>query len=180
MTATYTAAVGQGRATNRTPHRFHRSVGRVDRGNVPASRCWRLRWRMRRTDERGREPGRAAAAAAPVNLNTVADTKAIDAAMATVVLERGRQTIGCRAAVPVSRRRTPEEARAAERRRHRAALRPAEFAKLKPLFTVRTADEFHRQVVLFACIYSWPFRQPRLSGVCAASGPIPSCSPSRI
>jgi cell division protein FtsW (lipid II flippase) len=102
-------------------------------------------------------PGRAAVAA-PVNLNTVADMKTIDAAMAPVVPNAE------------DRRSAAErlfQFLAAERQKARALpnvgaiaplFPPAEFAKLKPVFTVRTADEFRRQVVLFACIYLVAFQ----------------------
>jgi cell division protein FtsW (lipid II flippase) len=39
---------------------------------------------------------------------------------------------------------------------------PADFAKMKPLFTVRTTDEFRRQVVLFGCIYILAFQAAML------------------
>ena len=46
---------------------------------------------------------------------------------------------------------------------------PADFAKMKPLFTVRTTDQFRRQVVLFGCLYILAFQAAvlvwRLRGV---------------
>ena len=71
-------------------------------------------------------PGHAAAAA-PINLNTVADARPLEAVMATVFVGCERSTTGGAAAVPVSRRRTTEDAPAAECRRHRAALQPGGF-----------------------------------------------------
>jgi cell division protein FtsW (lipid II flippase)/cell division protein FtsI/penicillin-binding protein 2 len=99
-----------------------------------------------------------ATAAAPVNLNTVSDVNTIDAAMEPVIPN-------------ADDRRTAAERLfqflGAERQKARVLpnvgavaplFPPAEFARLKPVFSVRTADEFRRQVVLFACLYLFAFQ----------------------
>src|SRR5262245_6211295 len=94
-----------------------------------------------------------AATAAPVNLNTVADARALEAAMGSVFPDANDRRL---AAERIFRFLGDE------RKKERALpnvgaiaplFSPADFAKLKPLFSVRTADEFRRQVVRFATVY---------------------------
>jgi len=97
-----------------------------------------------------------------VNLNTVADVKAIDAAMQPVVpnADERRDAAGRLWQFLATER---QKARVLPNVGAIAPLfAPAEFAKLKPLFTVRTADEFRRQVVIFACIYLFAFQAATL------------------
>jgi cell division protein FtsW (lipid II flippase) len=94
-----------------------------------------------------------AAAPAPVNLNTVADAPALEAVMDAVFPDA---TVRRLAAERLFRFVGDErqKARALPNVGAVAPLfDPAEFAKLKPSFTVRTIAEFRRQVVLSACIY---------------------------
>jgi cell division protein FtsW (lipid II flippase) len=115
------------------------------------------------------ENGGRSAVAAPVNLNTVADGTSIEAAMEPVVADASDRRI---AADRIFRFLE------AERQKDRVlpnvgAIAPlfsaAEFAKLKPLFSVRTADEFRQQVVRFTCLYLIAFQAAmvlwRLRGV---------------
>jgi cell division protein FtsW (lipid II flippase) len=104
------------------------------------------------------ESSRRADAAATVNLNTVADARPLELAMETVFPDPGD--------------RRPTAARLfrflADQRQKAHALpnvgaiaplfSPADFAKVKPLFTVRTTDEFRRDVVRFASIYIVAFQ----------------------
>jgi cell division protein FtsW (lipid II flippase) len=103
-----------------------------------------------------------ATTSAPLNLNTVADAKAIDAAMQPVVPDANdRQTAAERMFQFLGNER--QKGRALPNVGAIAPLfSPADFARLKPLFSVRTADEFHRQVVLFACIYLLAFQAATL------------------
>ena len=167
MTATYTAAV------DRDAPRTGRRRGLVDRSvvSIVTTSCVAMlaialayAGRMSAVERSGR-----AAAAAPVNLNTAADAKAIDAAMEPVVPNANDRRMAAERVFDFL---------GDERRKGRALpnvgaiaplFSPAEFAKLKPLFSVRTIDEFRRQVVLFACLYLVAFQAAmvlwRLRGV---------------
>ena len=80
-----------------------------------------------------------------------------------------------------SARRTPERrARCRMSAPSHRSSRPADFAKLKPVFSVRTATSSAGRSCCSRASIFWPFRRPCWSGGCAASGPIPSCSRSRI
>jgi len=160
MTATYVAAAD--RATSRTRH----WTDRVDPAAllVAATSCVAvlaiaLAYAGRTIVFAGAS---RPATAAPVNLNTVADAKSLDAALAAVMPDADE------------RRQTAERLFRflGERRQETRALpnvgaiaplvSPADFARIKPLFTVRTADEFRRQVVLFTCIYILAFHAAML------------------
>ncbi len=79
------------------------------------------------------------------------------------VFGRGRSTTRCAAAVPGFSATNDRQTRALPNVGAIAPLfSPADFAKIKPLFTVRTTDEFRRQVVLFACIYILAFHAAML------------------
>ena len=160
MSATYTAAVN--RDAPRTAGRgglFDLSVVSIVATSCVAMLAIALAY-AGRTSVAGRS-GRAAAAA-PVNLNTVADANAIEAAMEPVI--------------PIANDRRAAAERlfqflAAERQKARALpnvgaiaplFAPADFAKLKPVFIVRTTDEFRRQVVLVACVYLFAFQAATL------------------
>jgi cell division protein FtsW (lipid II flippase) len=102
------------------------------------------------------QPGHAAAAA-PINLNTLAGAKPLEAVMATVLSDANdRQPAAQRLFQFLS-----EERQKAGPLPNVGAIAPlfspADFAKMKPLFTVRTIDEFRRQVVLFGCLYILAF-----------------------
>jgi cell division protein FtsW (lipid II flippase) len=102
-------------------------------------------------------PGHAATAA-PINLNTVADARTLEAAMTTVFSDANdRQPAAQRLFqfLGDERQKTgplPNVGAIAP------LFSPADFAKMKPLFTVRTIDEFRRHVVLFGCIYILAFQ----------------------
>ena len=129
----------------------------------PASRCWRSRSRMpdapASSTSRPRRGGRAR------QLNTVADVEtALDAVMAaSVVRMRTNDELAVAAAVRSS---SADERQKTRPLPNVGAIAPlfsqADFAKLKPLFTVRTIDEFRRQVVLFGCIYILAFQAAML------------------
>src|SRR4029079_8663167 len=94
----------------------------------------------------------------PVNLNTVADSNAIDVAMEAVIPNADdRRSAAGRLFQFLAAER--EKARVLPNVGAIAPLfPPAEFAKVKPVFSVRTADEFRRQVVLFAGLYLLAFQ----------------------
>ena len=106
-------------------------------------------------------PGHAAAAA-PVNLNTVADARPLEAVMATVFSDANDRQLAAQRLFQFlgdERQKTrplPNVGAIAP------LFSPADFAKMKPLFTVRTTDEFRRQVVLFGCIYILAFQAAML------------------
>jgi cell division protein FtsW (lipid II flippase) len=102
--------------------------------------------------------GAGTAAAAPLNLNTASDAKAIDTAMEPVLPNaNGRRLAAERIFGLLNDER--QTGRALPNVGAIAPLfSPADFARLKPLFSVRTADEFHRQVVWFACVYLVAFQ----------------------
>jgi cell division protein FtsW (lipid II flippase) len=108
------------------------------------------------------ESSARAEAAAPVNLNTVADMKAIEAAMEPVVPNADDRRV---AAERLFQFLADERQKARVLPNVGAVARlftPAEFAKLKPVFSVRTADEFRRQVVRFTCLYLFAFQAATL------------------
>ena len=106
-------------------------------------------------------PGHAAAAA-PINLNTVVDAKPLEAAMATVFSDANDRQLAAQRLFQFlgdQRQKTgplPNVGAIAP------LFSPADFAKMKPLFIVRTTDEFRRQVVLFGCLYMLAFQAATL------------------
>jgi len=156
MTATYTAAVDRDAPrTGRRTGVIDSSVVSIVATSLVATLAIGLAYagRMSAAESAGR-----AAAAEPVNLNTVSDVKTIDAAMEPVIPNAD------------DRRSTAErlfQFLAADRQKGRVLpnvgavaplFSPAEFAMLKPMFSVRTAEEFRRQVVLFGCVYLFAFQ----------------------
>jgi cell division protein FtsW (lipid II flippase) len=103
-----------------------------------------------------------AAAAAPINLNTVADARPLEAAMATVLSDATERQPAAQRLFQFlgderqKRRPLPNVGAIAP------LFSPADFAKMKPLFTVRTIEEFRRQVVLFGCLYILAFQAAML------------------
>lgn len=155
MTATYTAAVDRDAArTERRTDRINLAALSVAATSCVAMLAIALAYagRMAVVDGASR-----AAAAAPVDLNTVADARPIEAAMATVFSDADdRQLAAQRLFRFLSDER--QKTRALPNVGAVAPLfSPADFARLKPLFVVRTTDEFRRQVVLFACLYILAF-----------------------
>jgi cell division protein FtsW (lipid II flippase) len=156
MNTTYTAAV------ERDAQRTGRRTGRIDLSvvSIVATSCvaalaiaLAYAGRISVFESSGR-----AAAAAPVNLNTVVDARALEAAMEAVVPDANDRRLDAERIFRFLD---------AERQKARALpnvgaiaplFSPADFAKLKPLFSVRTADEFRRRVELFACIYLLAFQ----------------------
>ena len=151
MNATYTAAV------DRDAPRTGRRRGFVDRSvvSVVTTSCVAMLAIVLAYAGRTSAVERVghAAAAPPLNLNTVADAKAIDAAMEPVAPNADDRRVAADRLFQFL-----------DHERHQARMlpnvgaiaplfTPAEFAKLKPLFSVRTADEFRRQVVLFGGLY---------------------------
>jgi cell division protein FtsW (lipid II flippase) len=98
-----------------------------------------------------------AAAVAPVNLNTVAAATPLEAAMETVLSDADERRLTAQRLF----RFLGEQRQQSRTLPNVGAIAPlfslADFAKIKPLFTVRTIDEFRRQVVLFTCIYILAF-----------------------
>ncbi len=160
MTATYIAATDRG--TGRTRHwtdRIDLTACLLVATSCVAVLAIALAYVGRTTVLAGAS---RVAAADPVNLNTVAGAKPLEAAMGTVLVDADE------------RRLTAErlfQFLGEQRQRSRALpnvgaiaplVSPADFARLKPLFTVRTADEFRRQVVLFTCLYILAFHAAML------------------
>jgi cell division protein FtsW (lipid II flippase) len=161
MTATYTVAVE--RQARPKPHwtdRIGLSVLSIAATSFVAMLAIALAY-AGRTNVFER-PSHAAAAAAPVNLNTVADARPLEAVMATIFSNTDdRQSAAQRLFQFLGDER--QQTRPLPNVGAIAPLfSPAEFAKMKPLFTVRTIDEFRRQVVVFACIYILAFQVPML------------------
>src|SRR2546425_1935309 len=102
------------------------------------------------------------AAAAPVDLNTVADARPLEAAMETVFSDANDRRLAAQRLF----RFLGDERQKTRPLPNVGAIAPlfspADFAKMKPLFTVRTTDEFRRHVVLFACIYILAFQAAML------------------
>jgi cell division protein FtsW (lipid II flippase) len=155
MAVTYTAAVE--RDARRTEH----WTDRIDLAalSVAATSCVAMlaialayAGRMSVFESVGR-----AAAAAPINLNTVADARPLEAAMETVFSDANDRRLAAQRLF----RFLGDERQKTRPLPNVGAIAPlfspADFAKMKPLFTVRTTDEFRRQVVLFACIYILAF-----------------------
>lgn len=107
------------------------------------------------------QPGHSEAAA-PVNLNTVADARSLDAVMAAVFSDANERQLASQRLFQF----LGDERQKTRPLPNVGAIAPlfsqAEFAKLKPLLTVRTIDEFRRQVVLFGCIYILAFQAAML------------------
>jgi cell division protein FtsW (lipid II flippase) len=106
-------------------------------------------------------PGHAEATA-PINLNTVADARPLEAVMATVFSDANDRQLAAQRLFQFlgdGRQKTRPLPNV-------GAIAPlfsqADFAKMKPLFTVRTTDEFRRQVVLFGCLYILAFQAAML------------------
>src|SRR3954466_4524848 len=100
-------------------------------------------------------PGHAVAAA--INLNAVADAKSLEAAMEPVFPHADDRQLAAQRLF----RFLDDERQKTRTLPNVGAIAPifdaADFAKVKPLFAVRTADEFRRQVVRFASIYLLAF-----------------------
>src|SRR5262249_34016012 len=159
MTVTYTSAVE--RDARRTQHRTER----IDLAalSVAATSCVAIlaialayAGRMNVVADASH-----AAAAAPVDLNTVADARALEAAMETVFSGADDRRLAAQRLF-----RFLGDQRQTRPLANVGAIAPlfgaADFARLKPLFTVRTIDEFRRQVVLFAGIYILAFQAATL------------------
>ena len=103
-----------------------------------------------------------AAAVAPVNLNAVAAAPPLEAAMETVLSDADERRLTAQRLF----RFLGEQRQQSRALPNVGAIAPlfsqADFAKIKPLFTVRTTDEFRRQVVLFTCIYILAFHAAML------------------
>ena len=156
MSVTYTAAA------ERDARRLHHWSDRIDRSmlSMAATSCVAvlaiaLAYAGRLSVFERSE--RVSAAVIPINLNTVADVPPIEAAMETAFPD-------------VSDRRLAAQKLfrflVAERQQKRTlpnvgAIAPLfsspVLAKLKPFFSVRTRQDFRRQVVLFACLYILAF-----------------------
>ena len=156
MAVTYTAALE--RDAKRTPHRTGR--GDLSALAVAATSCVAMLaialaygGRMIRLGSSGH-----AATAAPINLNTVADEGQLEPAMEIVFPDVNDRHLAARQLFQFL-------GDAREKKRtlpNVGAIAPlfsaGDFAKLKPLFSVRTPEEFRRQLVLFACIYIVAFQ----------------------
>jgi cell division protein FtsW (lipid II flippase) len=155
MSVTYTAAV------ERNARRAHHWTDRIDLCalTVAATSCVAMlaialayAGRMNVFES----PGHTVAP--PINLNTVTDAGPLEAAMETVFSDASdRQQAAARLF-----RFLGDERQNARTLPNVGAIAPlfgpADFAKVKPLFSVRTTDEFRRQVVWFACIYILAFQ----------------------
>jgi len=155
MTATYTAAANRdARRTERWTDRINPAALALAATSCVAMLAIALAYAGRMTLVEGAS---RAAAGAPVDLNTVADAKPIDAAMATVFSDADDRQLAARRLF----RFLGDERQNGRSLPNVGAIAPlfspADFAKLKPLFTVRTTQEFRRQVVLFACLYILAF-----------------------
>ena len=99
----------------------------------------------------------AAAAVAPINLNTVADAAPLEAAMETVFPDVNDR----RQAAQQLFRFLVDQRQQKRTLPNVGAIAPlfsaAVLAKLKPFLSVRTREEFRRQVLLFTCIYILAF-----------------------
>ena len=106
-------------------------------------------------------PGHAAATA-PINLNTIADARPLEAAIATVFVDANDRQVAAQRLFQY----LGDERQKTRPLPNVGAIAPlfsaADFAKMKPLFTVRTTDEFRRQVVLFGCVYILAFQAAML------------------
>ena len=95
---------------------------------------------------------------APLNLNTVTDAGPLEAAMETVFSDASDRRLAAERLFRflVDERQTtrtlPNVGAIAP------LFAPADFAKMKPLFSVRTPDDFRRQVGRFAAIYILVFQ----------------------
>jgi cell division protein FtsW (lipid II flippase) len=103
-----------------------------------------------------------AAAAAVVNLNTVADEKPLEAALETVWSDADARRLTAQRVFRLLGEQRQQSRLLPNVGAIAPLFSPADFARIKPLFTVRTTDEFRRQVVLFACIYILAFHAAML------------------
>jgi len=155
MTVTYTAAV------DRNARRAHHWTDRIDLPalTVAATSCVAVlaialayAGRMYVFES----PGHTVAA--PINLNAVADAGPLEAAMETVFADASDRRLAAERLF----RFLGDERQNARTLPNVGAIAPlfgpADFAKVKPLFSVRTTGEFRRQVVVFACIYILAFQ----------------------
>ena len=103
-----------------------------------------------------------AAAVAPVNLNTVAAATPLEAALETVLSDADARRLAAQRLFQF----LGEHRQQSRALPNVGAIAPlfslADFARIKPLFTVRTTDEFRRQVVLFTCLYILAFHAAML------------------
>jgi cell division protein FtsW (lipid II flippase) len=101
-------------------------------------------------------------AATSINLNTVADARPLEAVTATVFSDANDRQLAAQRLFQF----IDDERQMTRPLPNVGAIAPLfsqpDFAKMKPLFTVRTTDEFRRQVVAFACIYMLAFQAAML------------------
>jgi cell division protein FtsW (lipid II flippase) len=97
------------------------------------------------------------AEAAPINLNAVADARPIEAALQAVFADANDRQLAAQQLFTFLGDERQKTRRLANVGAIAPLFSPADFAKMKPLFTVRTIDEFRRQVVLFGSIYILAF-----------------------
>src|SRR5262249_48877832 len=166
MTVTYTAAVE--RDARRMQHwtdRIGLSVLAVAATSLVAMLAIALAYMGRLNVFESARPQRAqldGRPEGPVNLNTVADARPLDAAMETVFADASERRLAAQRLF----RFIGDQRQKAHALPNVGAIAPlfspADFAKVKPLFTVRTADEFRRQVLLFGCLYLLAFQAAML------------------
>ena len=155
MTLTYTAAV------ERNARRAHHWTDRIDVSalTVAATSCVAVlaialayAGRMYVLERSGHT------AAAPINLNAVADAGPLEAAMEAVFSDASDRRLAAERLF----RFLADERQNARTLPNVGAIAPlfgpADFARVKPLFSVRTTDQFRRRVVGFACIYILAFQ----------------------
>ncbi|PWU21424.1 MAG: hypothetical protein C5B48_11350, partial [Candidatus Rokuibacteriota bacterium] len=103
-----------------------------------------------------------AASAPPINVNTVASEGLLESAMEPAFPDAGERRLAARRLFQF----LADEREKKHTLPNVGAIAPLfsahELAKLKPLLSVRTSDEFHRQVVLFACAYVAAFQAAML------------------
>jgi len=157
MTVTYTAAVERdARRTRRWTDRIGLAGLSLAATSCVAIVAIALAYAGRMTVFESARPERAqldGRVEGPINLNTVADAKPLERAMETVFVDANDRRLAAQRLFTF----VGDERQKARPLQNVGAIAPlfspADFAKLKPLLTVRTADEFRRQVVRFASIY---------------------------
>jgi cell division protein FtsW (lipid II flippase) len=159
MAVTYTAAV------ERNARRAHHWTDRIDLSalTMAATSCVAmLAIALAYTGRMNVFDGASRTMAAPVNLNAVTDARSLDAAMETVFSDAGDRQLAAERLF----RFVADERQKARTLPNVGAIAPlfgpSEFAKMKPFFSVRTTDEFQRQVVRFASIYILVFQAAML------------------
>src|SRR3954466_1555385 len=155
MAVTYTAAVDRGaRRTERWTDRLDLTALLVAATSCVAVLAIALAYagRLSAFESAGHQ-----AAAAPINLNTVADARPIEAALQAVFADANDRQLAAQQLFTFVGDERQKTRRLANVGAIAPLFSPADFAKMKPLFTVRTIDEFRRQVVLFGSIYILAF-----------------------